>query len=57
MMDDPIKPIISALVGAGLKWGARFLTENAFLVEKIELVGVVLIIGGVIGAIISFFKK
>lgn len=57
MMDDPLKPIISAVVGAVLKYGAKFISENADRVEQIELVGVVLMVVGVIGTIISFVKR
>ena len=57
MMDDPLKPIISAVVGAALKYGANFISENAERVEQIELAGVVLMVLGVIGTIISFIKR
>jgi len=57
MMDDPLKPIISAVVGAILKYGANFITDNADRVSQIELVGVILMIGGVLGTIISIFKR
>ena len=56
-MDDPLKPIISAVVGAILKYGANFITDNADRVSQIELVGVILMIGGVLGTIISIFKR
>ena len=57
MMDDPLKPIISAVVGAALKWGASFISDNAERIEQIEFAGVILMVAGVLGTIISIFKR
>ncbi len=57
MMDDPLKPLISAVVGAVLKYGADFISDNADQVEQIEFAGIALMVLGAIGTIISFVKR
>lgn len=57
MLDDPIKPIISAVVGAALKYGASYITENGDQVAQLELTGMGLMILGALATIISIFKR